>query len=179
VLEPDAGRATMCARHGDVQTLLRCSRCGVPICPKCLVQTPVGARCPECARPTPIRRGRPWRQVLAAAAGFGVGLLTGASTILLPLGPLAFVRLLLDGWLVGGAVWAVSDRTSTRAMSAAAFVGASVGPVVGRAVVLAVLIPLTDPVMRATLALTHALQLGLFGLLMLVVAGAIASSRVR
>lgn len=39
-----------CPRDPDVQTALRCSRCETPICPKCLVQTPVGARCRDCAR---------------------------------------------------------------------------------------------------------------------------------
>jgi hypothetical protein len=46
------GGATIvqCARHPDVETALRCSRCETPICPKCLIQTPVGARCKDCAR---------------------------------------------------------------------------------------------------------------------------------
>jgi len=39
-----------CATHPDVETSLRCGKCGQPICPKCMVQTPVGARCPDCAR---------------------------------------------------------------------------------------------------------------------------------
>ena len=39
-----------CATHPDVETNLRCGKCGKPICPKCLVQTPVGARCPDCAK---------------------------------------------------------------------------------------------------------------------------------
>ena len=38
-----------CARHPDVETSLRCGKCGTPICPRCMVQTPVGARCPDCA----------------------------------------------------------------------------------------------------------------------------------
>jgi len=38
-----------CALHPQVETNLTCGRCGTPICPKCLVQTPVGARCPKCA----------------------------------------------------------------------------------------------------------------------------------
>jgi hypothetical protein len=33
-----------------VETALRCSRCETPICPRCLVQSPVGARCRDCAR---------------------------------------------------------------------------------------------------------------------------------
>ena len=45
------GPETMrCARHPDVETALRCGKCGKPICPRCMVQTPVGARCPDCAR---------------------------------------------------------------------------------------------------------------------------------
>ncbi len=39
-----------CARHPDVETELACGRCETPICPKCLVYTPVGTRCPDCAR---------------------------------------------------------------------------------------------------------------------------------
>jgi len=39
-----------CAAHPNVETNLRCGKCGKPICPKCIVQTPVGARCAECAR---------------------------------------------------------------------------------------------------------------------------------
>jgi len=46
------GGATIvqCARHPEVETALRCSRCDTPICPRCLIQTPVGARCKDCAR---------------------------------------------------------------------------------------------------------------------------------
>jgi hypothetical protein len=43
-----------CARHPDVETNLRCGKCGTPICPRCMVQTPVGARCPDCAKLTKI-----------------------------------------------------------------------------------------------------------------------------
>lgn len=40
---------TYCARHPKVETGLRCGRCETPICPKCVVMTDVGARCPDCA----------------------------------------------------------------------------------------------------------------------------------
>ncbi|MCZ2108988.1 MAG: hypothetical protein LC118_05385 [Dehalococcoidia bacterium] len=39
-----------CPRDPGVETALRCSRCDTPICPRCMVQTPVGARCKPCAR---------------------------------------------------------------------------------------------------------------------------------
>jgi MFS family permease len=39
-----------CTFHPNVETRLRCNKCGTPICPKCAVQTPVGFRCPQCVR---------------------------------------------------------------------------------------------------------------------------------
>ncbi len=38
-----------CANHPDVQTYLRCGKCGKPICARCRVSTPVGFRCYQCA----------------------------------------------------------------------------------------------------------------------------------
>ena len=39
-----------CYRHPDRETNVACSSCGRPICPDCMTSTPVGMRCPECAR---------------------------------------------------------------------------------------------------------------------------------
>jgi hypothetical protein len=58
-----------CATHPDVETGLRCSRCDVAICPKCLVQTPVGARCRTCAR---LKRP-PMYEISASALVRGIG----------------------------------------------------------------------------------------------------------
>ena len=38
-----------CDKHPLVETNLGCSKCGNLICPDCLVYTPVGARCLDCA----------------------------------------------------------------------------------------------------------------------------------
>lgn len=43
-----------CPRNPKKETNLRCNRCEEYICSDCMVQTPVGARCPTCARSTPI-----------------------------------------------------------------------------------------------------------------------------
>ncbi len=77
-----------CPRHPGVETALRCSRCESPICPSCLVHSPVGARCPDCA---PVVRapmyvlstGHMARAALAAVVG---GLVMGLlwRLILLP-----------------------------------------------------------------------------------------------
>ncbi|MCR4407686.1 MAG: hypothetical protein NUW24_12335 [Anaerolineae bacterium] len=39
-----------CVNHPNVETRLRCNRCGNPICPKCAIRTPVGFRCPQCVK---------------------------------------------------------------------------------------------------------------------------------
>jgi membrane associated rhomboid family serine protease len=40
----------VCYRHPDRETGVSCSNCGNPICPDCMTPTPVGMRCPNCAR---------------------------------------------------------------------------------------------------------------------------------
>ena len=47
----------VCYRHKDRETGVSCSNCGRPICPDCMTPTPVGMRCPECARDR-TREGR-------------------------------------------------------------------------------------------------------------------------
>lgn len=42
--------AQTCYRHPNRETGVSCSGCGRPICPECMTPTPVGMRCPECAR---------------------------------------------------------------------------------------------------------------------------------
>jgi membrane associated rhomboid family serine protease len=41
-----------CYRHPGRETGVACSNCGRPICPDCMTTSPVGMRCPECARQT-------------------------------------------------------------------------------------------------------------------------------
>ncbi len=68
-----------CATHPEVETNLRCGKCGKLICPKCMVQTPVGARCPDCAQlyklPTYSVSTRYYLR--AIGTGLGVAVVTG------------------------------------------------------------------------------------------------------
>ena len=66
-----------CADHPDVETRLRCSRCGKPICPRCAVRTPVGMRCPDCAGTRSASRANPAGTLVAAGAGLAVATLVG------------------------------------------------------------------------------------------------------
>jgi membrane associated rhomboid family serine protease len=47
----------VCYRHPNRETGVRCSNCERPICPDCMTSTPVGMRCPECARQRTRARG--------------------------------------------------------------------------------------------------------------------------
>lgn len=57
-----------CARHPEVETTLRCNRCGTPICPRCAIRTPVGFRCPDCVRAqTAVFYNAVWADYVVAA----------------------------------------------------------------------------------------------------------------
>jgi membrane associated rhomboid family serine protease len=79
----------VCYRHPNRETGVHCSNCGRPICPDCMTSTPVGMRCPECAR----QRTRV-RTMRSAAAG-GEPVLTYA---LIGINVVAFI-----GEVAGGA----------------------------------------------------------------------------
>ncbi len=60
--------AQTCYRHPNKETGVSCSNCGRPICPDCMTPTPVGMRCPECARQrTKVTRGVGQASVLGSA----------------------------------------------------------------------------------------------------------------
>lgn len=65
-----------CARHPGVETGLSCANCGTPICPKCMVVTPVGMKCPDCGRikNSPLFQVRPERLLLAGFVAFFAGI---------------------------------------------------------------------------------------------------------
>ena len=96
-----------CATHPSVATALRCSKCEKLICPRCLIQTPVGARCRECAqlRRLPVFNLTPGLFSRALGAGLGAAAVTGFVWGLLPFGGLfGFVLAGVAGFGVGEAV---------------------------------------------------------------------------
>lgn len=70
-----------CATHPDTETGLACGKCGTPICPRCLVTTPVGARCRSCAnvRRLPTYSVTPIQYVKATFAGILIALVVGTA----------------------------------------------------------------------------------------------------
>jgi hypothetical protein len=139
-----------CATHPSVETELACSRCGKPICPRCLVITPVGARCRDCAR---LRR-LPTYQLgstfilrglgAALAAGAAAGALWG---FLLPFGVGAFIGLFVGlalGYAVGESVSWAANRKRGPALQAEAVAGVLLAYAVRNLVEGAALLPASD-----------------------------------
>ncbi len=91
----------VCYRHPSRETAISCSNCDRPICTDCMVYTPVGIKCPECARQprSAIVRLRPDRAARAIAAAFAAGLAMGLGIVVLQ-GVGLFFALIL-GWLIG------------------------------------------------------------------------------
>lgn len=112
-----------CARHPDIETGLSCNRCGTPICPRCMVQTPVGSRCPDCAQlrrlPTFDVRGKDYAK--AAGAALAVAMVTGLLWSLLPLrGWGTLVLALIVGLAAGEAISRVTNRKRSAGLKALA-----------------------------------------------------------
>jgi membrane associated rhomboid family serine protease len=78
-----------CYRHPGRDTNVACSMCARPICPDCMISTPVGMRCPECAaQRTQVRR--------VATSGLGQGA-EPATYVLIGLNVIAFLAEMLGG----------------------------------------------------------------------------------
>lgn len=68
-----------CSFHPGVETEMRCAECERSICPKEMVLTPVGYKCPVCAKParTQYVVVKPKQFLMAVLAGGAAGILGG------------------------------------------------------------------------------------------------------
>ncbi len=123
-----------CAAHNE-ETLLRCGRCEAPICPRCTVMGPAGARCRECARHrTPLNHILT-RQQLAAGSGAALALSTTGWCLLswaLDVGAFGLFWLgILLGGAVGHAAFLAAGRKRGRLLEIAAASASIAGLVLG------------------------------------------------
>ena len=110
-----------CATHPEVETGLRCGRCGRLICPKCLVQTPVGARCADCAKlkRLPTYAISPRQYLIASGAGLGVAIITGFAWAFIPLGGYFSLLIALGvGYVIGEVISRSVNRKRGRGLQA-------------------------------------------------------------
>ena len=120
-----------CTFHPQTETLLRCSKCDRPICGKCAVTTPVGARCPECANVQRLPTySLPAPQLgvsvaVALAVGIGTGVALGLLIAVLPTGGLfgalfVAVGYVGAGYVIGEAISRASNRKRATPLQALA-----------------------------------------------------------
>jgi hypothetical protein len=100
--EPGTITQAVCYRHPGRETAVSCASCERPICTDCMVYTPVGIKCPECARlpRSAIVRLRPDRALRAVGAAAAGGLVLGFGILLLQAAVGLFFTLIL-GYLIG------------------------------------------------------------------------------
>jgi hypothetical protein len=104
-----------CATHNDVETGLACGKCGTPICPRCLVETPVGARCRECAnvRRLPTYSITPVQYLRAVAAGVGIAIAVGVAWAWLRIAvDIPFFGFMTALLLAAGAAYVIAEVVS-------------------------------------------------------------------
>jgi hypothetical protein len=132
----DQSGTLRCARHPQTETVLRCGRCETPICARCMVLSPVGARCPTCAQvkrfPLLLRPAE-----LARAAAYG-GLAAALGTLVLTFIPfLGIIGYAALGFGVGEVVSLSANRKRVPVLGPLAVACLFVGYIVGIAVRLA------------------------------------------
>jgi len=155
-----------CATHAEVETSLRCGKCGKPICPRCLVQTPVGARCPDCARlyRLPTYQVSTKYYLRAVGTGLGMAIVCGiAWGVVMRFVPLFYLNLLLAPG-AGYAIGEVISRSVNRKR------GTGLAVIAGSALVVSYLVSMFLP---------WGLRFGLLDLLALALGIFLAVSRLR
>lgn len=128
--------------HHSVETHLRCTRCGNPICPKCLVFAEQGAQCPRCARRRASRvadTAGALRAVLGALAGVTVAAVGGGVLLVIPFGALLVLPFLLLGLLTGEVIAAVAGRPGGAFLALVGLLCGLMGPLAGRVIAAALL----------------------------------------
>jgi len=103
-----------CVNHPKTETLLRCNKCGNPVCIKCVVRTPVGYRCKTCMniQQAGYYNATSLDYVIVAVVGMSASMMSGA--IALAVGGFWFIAIFY-GPLAGGAIaevirWAIQRR---------------------------------------------------------------------
>ena len=157
-----------CARHPKVETGLACGRCETPICPRCLVMTDVGARCPTCApaRKLPQFEIGPLYVLRGLAAALAAGAALGALWGFLLQDTLGLITIFLGiglGYGVAEAVSLATNRKSGQPLQVVAALGVVLAYVTRNLVAGDAILPTND----------------LFGYVAVIVGVAVAASRLR
>lgn len=172
-----------CARDPSVETYLRCGRCDTPICPRCLIQTPVGSRCRECAQlrrlPMFVLGPLDYLRAIGGALAGGIGGSIALILIrdLMPFAGILGILLMAGlGYVTGEAVTRCSRHKSGNVLGVIAAFGVILGLVIVRAGIF--IVGGAHPIV-AFAAAAASLVLPLWNVLGLAIAAFVAFSRAR
>lgn len=121
--------AVPCANHPKETTFVRCGRCEKPICTRCMVDSPVGKKCRDCARNrTHIYESKPQQVLLAFVAATLVAIPAGFAMHLIPI---IYIAPVLYGGLIGEVALRAGQRRRSLAMQVATGLAAVLGGLIG------------------------------------------------
>jgi hypothetical protein len=105
-----------CTVHPNVETTLRCNRCGRPMCTRCAVKTPVGYRCRECVRAQQDKFFDAQMLDYLIAAGVSLVFSFFAAALLARIGffLIAFFLAPAAGGVIGTVVWRMTGKRRGR-----------------------------------------------------------------
>jgi hypothetical protein len=173
-----------CAADPSVETYLRCGRCERPICPRCLIQTPVGSRCRDCAqlRKLPMFQVGAIDYLRGVGGGLAGGIAGGLIIILIQgqfrfFGMLSVMFLAALGYGVGTAVAKSTRRKQGTGLGVIAALAVPTGLALGHAALF--IIGGADPLLALLVGFASLLGGSLWNLLGLLLAMGIAFSRAR
>lgn len=166
-----------CATHPNVETELGCGKCGKPICPRCLVYTPVGTRCRECANLRKLPQYNISASYLARSvvASLAAGAVLGTIWAILfgfSVGLFSLLAGLGVGYCVGEAVSVAANRKVGTPLQAIAVAGVVLAFFVRDAVLL-------STIRHFNVDLTDLLRNDTYGWIATIVAGVVAMGRLR
>lgn len=131
-----------CVNHPNRETLLRCGKCGQPICTECAIRHPVGLRCPQCARlkkvPTYDVSAQYYLRALLVGLGVSVVcvVMVQVLRLLIPIFFLSFFAGLIAGGVIAEAVSKATAHKRGRGLQIVAGVCVLLGYLMGTSLVL-------------------------------------------
>lgn len=120
-----------CARHPAIETGLSCASCDTPICPKCMIATPVGMKCPDCGRikDSPLFKVTPSRFLVAGLAALIAG---GLATLIGELGFFVIFVSIPYGYFAGSMIMKAAGMKRGRKMELLTGIGMILGAVAAK-----------------------------------------------
>jgi len=104
--EPTTQAKLYCVNHPQTETLLRCNKCGRPMCLRCVQRTPVGYRCKECLgeQRAGYYTATPFDYVIASVIGVVLGGVSAFAMLLLNFGFFSIIIAIFAGPFAGGII---------------------------------------------------------------------------